>query len=352
MYARRRLAPQERLTGRSALGACAILYLLAVPASAQKTDVIILMNGNTLTCEIKLLDRGRLQASTDDLGTLNVEWDKVASVTATRLFRVETSSGLREFGQLASSQPGQLDVVTVDGPISVPLGEVVYLTPIGSRFWTRLDGSLDLGLSYTQSSGVAQLNFSTSATYRRPTFQLTGSASSYLTKQDEGDDTSRHTLGFQGVRPFGDQWLWLAQGGFERNQELGYDLRGTVSSGFGRFLVRSNRAVFVLGGGLSTNRELPTEGDSVQNLDGLLSLRQSYFTYDYPKTDITMSLDVYPGLSQWGRVRTQFDGKIKREIVRDFSVGFTIYDSYDSDPPSADARKNDVGFSLTIGWTF
>jgi len=51
-------------------------------------------------------------------------------------------------------------------------------------------------------------------------------------------------------------------------------------------------------------------------------------------------------------VRTQFDGKIKREIVRDFSVGFTIYDSYDSDPPSADARKNDVGFSLTIGWTF
>ena len=90
----------------------------------------------------------------------------------------------------------------------------------------------------------------------------------------------------------------------------------------------------------------------MQNLDGLLSVRQSYFTYDYPKTDISTSLDVYPGLSQWGRVRLQFDGKIKREIVHDFSVGFTIYDSYDSDPPTADARKNDVGLSLTIGWTF
>jgi hypothetical protein len=348
----RMLGPSAPLATRSTLGVCAILCLLAVPAFAQKTDVITLTNGNTLTCEIKLLDRGRLQASTDALGTVNVEWDEVASVTSTRTFRVETASGRREFGQLATSQPGQLDVVTVAGPLSMPLEDVVYITPIGSRFWTRLDGSLDLGLSYTQSSGVAQLNFSTSATYRRPTFQLTGSASSYFTKQEEADDTARHTVQFQGVRPFGDQWLWLAQGGFERNQELGYDLRGTVSSGFGRFLVRSNRAVFVLGGGLSTNRELPTEGESVQNLDGLLSLRQSYFTYDYPKTDISTSLDVYPGLSQWGRVRMQFDGKIKREIVHDFSVGFTIYDSYDSDPPTADARKNDVGLSLTIGWTF
>jgi hypothetical protein len=90
----------------------------------------------------------------------------------------------------------------------------------------------------------------------------------------------------------------------------------------------------------------------VQYLDALFSVRQSFFTYDYPKTDITMSLDVFPGLSQWGRVRAQFDGKLKREIVHDFTIGFTIYDSYDNRPPSADASKNDVGLSLTIGWTF
>jgi len=133
---------------------------------------------------------------------------------------------------------------------------------------------------------------------------------------------------------------------------LGYDLRGTIGSALGRFLVRTNRAVFGVGAGLSTSTELPTDGESVQYLDALLSMRQSFFTYDYPKTDITMALDVYPGLSQWGRVRAQFDGKIKREIVHDFSVGFTIYDSYDNRPPSADAVKNDVGLSLTIGWTF
>ncbi len=71
-----------------------------------------------------------------------------------------------------------------------------------------------------------------------------------------------------------------------------------------------------------------------------------------PKTNITLALDAYPGLSQWGRLRTEFNGSVKREIVHDFTLGFTIYDSYDNRPPTAEARKNDVGLSLTIGWTF
>ncbi len=352
MGARRRPAPQDRVTGGSALSACLMVCVLALPAWAQKTDVVTLVNGDTLTCEIKLLDRGRLQVSTDHLGTVNIEWDKVVAVTAARLFHIETSNGVRLLGQVATTGPGEFDVIAAEGTFPVDRDAVVYMTPIARGFWRRLDGSLDLGLSYTQSSGVAQLNFSTSATYRLPNFQLTGSATSYYTQQEEVEDTSRSAADLRAVRPFGQNYLWLAQGGVERNEELGYDLRGTVGSALGRFLVRSNRAVFGVGAGLSTSKELPLEGESVQYLDALLSMRQSFFTYDYPKTDITMALDVYPGLSQWGRVRAQFDGKIKREIVHDFSVGFTIYDSYDNRPPSADASKNDVGLSLTIGWTF
>ena len=77
MYARGMPAPQDRLTGGSALSACVMVCLLALPAWAQKTDIVTLVNGDTLTCEIKLLDRGRLQVSTDHLGTVNIEWDKV-----------------------------------------------------------------------------------------------------------------------------------------------------------------------------------------------------------------------------------------------------------------------------------
>jgi hypothetical protein len=268
------------------------------------------------------------------------------------MFQIETSNGVRLLGQLATSAPGQFEVIAAEGTFPMDRDTIVYIAPIARGFWRRLDGSLDFGLSYTQSSGVAQFNLGASATYRRPNFQLSGSATSYYTRQQDVEDTSRSAVDFRGVRPFGGQYLWFAQGGFERNEALGYDLRGTVGSGLGRFLVRSNRAVFGVGAGLSTSRELPTDGDSVQYLDALFSVRQSFFTYDYPKTDISMSLDVFPGLTQWGRVRAQFDGEFRREIVRDFTIGFTSYNGFGNGPPSADASKNDVGLSLTIGWTF
>jgi hypothetical protein len=337
---------------RAAVLSVGLVVLLCGPAWAQKTDVITLVNGDRLTCEITLLDKGRLQVKTDDLGTIYIEWDKVASVTATRSFHVETAGGLRLLGRLATTRPQHLDVVQETGPVAVQLLDVVYIYPIGRSFWRKLDGGLDLGFSYTQSSGIAQLNLDASAIYRRPSLQVTASASSYLTVDESGDDTSRHAIDLGGVRYFGRQSLWLLQGGFMRNQELGYDLRGTVSAGIGHFLARSNHSTFAVGGGLSTSREVPVEGDSTQEIEALFAVRQSYFTYDRPKTDIGLSADIYPSLSSWGRVRIEFDGHAKREIIRDFSIGFSMYDSFDSKPPTEGSRRNDVGLSLTIGWTF
>jgi hypothetical protein len=332
--------------------ALGVLTLAVVPAFAQKTDVVRLVNGDTLTCEIKLLDRGRLEVSTDHLGTVNIEWDKVTSVTSKRQFRVETGAGLRLLGHLATTTPGQLDVIQDTGTVTAAALDVVFIAPIEQRFWRQIDGAFNLGLSYTQSSGVAQLNFGASATHRRANAQWTASASSYLTVEDDGDDTSRHALDLGGVRYFRQRSLWLLQGGFMSNEELGYKLRGTISGGVGQFLVHSNRAIVAVGGGLSTSREVPVDGDSTQELEALIAARQSYFTYDTPKTNVTMGASLYPSLSRWGRVRLEFNGQFNREIVKDFTVGFTIYDSFDSDPPTEGARKNDVGLSLTIGWTF
>lgn len=321
-------------------------------ASAQKTDVVTLTNGDRLTCEVKLLERGRLQADTDNLSTVYIEWDTVASVKTSGTFQVETSTGLRLLGQLATTRNGALDVLTATGTITVDFREVVYIAPIGRSFWSKLDGSLDLGMSYTQSSGVAQVNLSSSATFRRPNLQLTLAGSSYFTHQQDADNTSRHTLQLTHTRSLLTQSLWMVLGGFESNPDLGYDLRSTVSAGLGHYFVRSNRAIFALGGGLSVNEELPVDGEAVENLDAFASMRQSYFTYDFPKTSLSLAADLYPSLSNWGRTRVEFNGSLKREIIRDFTVGVTAYDSYDSRPPTVDARKNDFGLTITVGWTF
>ena len=51
-------------------------------------------------------------------------------------------------------------------------------------------------------------------------------------------------------------------------------------------------------------------------------------------------------------MRTDTDLNLKREIFTDFTVGATLYDTYDSKPASEGARKHDLGITLSIGWVF
>ena len=53
--------------------------LLAMPAVAAKTDVIVLINGDHITGEVKDLSYGQLKFKTDHMGTIYIEWDKIVS---------------------------------------------------------------------------------------------------------------------------------------------------------------------------------------------------------------------------------------------------------------------------------
>ena len=58
----------------------AFLFTLTVPLFARdKTDRLIMKNGDSLTCEIKGLEAGILYVSIDYIdGTASVDWSKVA----------------------------------------------------------------------------------------------------------------------------------------------------------------------------------------------------------------------------------------------------------------------------------
>src|SRR5262245_54526827 len=71
------------------------------PAAAEKTDIVVLQNGDRFTGEVKGMAHGKLDYSTDDAGRISIEWDKVASLTSPHFFQVEVGSGIRYFGQLA-----------------------------------------------------------------------------------------------------------------------------------------------------------------------------------------------------------------------------------------------------------
>jgi hypothetical protein len=340
------------MSAREAVWASLLLLGLARGASAAKTDVVVLVNNDRLTGEVKSLSRNQLKLSTDNLGTVNIEWDKVTAVSTAGQFDIAMRDGRRMVGKLGPASPGQVGVVHADGSITaVTALDVVSFAPIRSRFFQRIDGSLDLGASYTQSSGVAQAYFDTDATYRQPSFSMGAQLSASLTRQPDSPDTARYSLnvGYTRFRP--NRWLVNVFTLVESNTDLGFDLRTTGAVSIGRYLVQSNRATMLVGGGGSVGRELPVGEDGVTNVDALVVFNASVFAYDYPKTNIDFAMLVFPGLNDPGRVRVNANGKLKRELLKDFFFAISAYDAFDNRPPSNGSR-NDVGFSLSLGWSF
>ena len=82
----------------------AVAMLGAPSARAERTDVIVLINGDSVTGEIKELDRGLLRYKTDSAGTLLVEWEDVVTLSSKDSFEVKTTSGGRFFGSLTASE--------------------------------------------------------------------------------------------------------------------------------------------------------------------------------------------------------------------------------------------------------
>ena len=332
----------------------ALATLLAVaPLEAQpRTDVITLSNGDRLTGDVERLDRGRVEFKTDDIGTIYLEWDKVSSMVSSSQFEIITTDGRRFLGTLGAQLTRQLLVTNALGELALPMNEVSAIRPIGGSFWQRLDGSLDLGFSYTKSSGVAQLNLNTTTIFRRPAFEarLTGSAT--LTREQDEENDDRGMLQTSLFRYRGQRWYIGAAGGVETNDSLGLILRTQAGGTTGIRWVNTNRAQLWAGAGLSVNNEQGEDTEPTQNIEAVANLRASYYTYDRPRTNIDFSFEYYPSLNDFGRQRIQLDAAFKREVWKDFFISLTVFDSFDSRPPNPESNTNDVGVVLSFGWTY
>jgi hypothetical protein len=334
--------------------AVAVVLLPGATAYAQgRTDVVMLANGDRITGEIVQLERGRLEFKTDDAGTLYLEWDKISSLVATRRVEVLTTDGRRFLGSLGRASQRSIAVVTSGGEVSLQMSEVTLITPIGTSFWRQLDGSIDAGFSYTRSSGVAQLNVNSDTVYRKLASRTRLTASLTQTKKD--DDSGRDDrayLEMSYLRYPGARWFILTAGRFETNESLGLTLRSQIGAAAGPRLINTNRAQLVLGAGLAFNQERGVDVEPTGNVEAFFTFGTSFYTYDRPKTNVDVSVQYYPSLSDVGRQRVQLDAGAKREFWKDLFVALNQYNTYDNRPPNPTADTNDVGIVLSIGWTY
>jgi hypothetical protein len=328
---------------------------LAAPASSAGTDTVTLANGDHLTGEVKGLERGRLRFKTDSLDTVFIEWEDVVRLMSSEVFEVELDSGLKHFGALGSGDPevSELVVTGADGEAVLPLASIVRITPIEHGFWQRQDGSLSLGLSVAKASDSRQFNVDFDSSSRSPKWLRTLNVASNITSQEGVEDLSRSSVSFYLIRYLEERKLLLAFGQLQENEELALELRTLAGVAYGRYLKQTSHSELALYGGLAANREdFGDPGGPNSELEAVGALELSVFTFDTPETQLDLHLFVYPGLTDSGRGRAELEVSLRRELVEDFFLTLSAYDSYDSEPPVEGLEKNDWWLVTGLGWSW
>lgn len=331
------------------------LFLLsASSAHAKKTDVVVLRNGDSITGEIKKLELGKLKYSTDDMGTIYIEWDKVARIRSKDRFEVRLKTGLRYVGHIEHApEPGQMVVVAAADTTTLGIPWVVAITPLNLGFWSRLKLDLDLGFSYKKANKDVQLTFSSSASYRMERYLAKIDGTSALSDREDVNKSTWNSLGLQLIRFVGRKWLIMALADAEQNEELDLDLRYTVGGAWGYFLIRTNRILLVPYGGVVAGGEDYGGSESIEyNTEALTGLMLEVFQYDEPEINISVSSAAYFGLPDFDRTRISLKSQLSIELIADLFWKLTFYDDYNSEASGATEVKNDFRLTTSIGWSY
>src|SRR5215469_8371179 len=125
---------------------CALIFFALPLFAREKTDVVIMRNGDRITCEIKGLRSNTLYISVDYiLSTLSVDWSKVDHVQSKQLFLVRTQDGTVYTGALSTPETlgrrtAQIEVF--ESPrekVTLEREQVVFVNETSSNFWQRLN---------------------------------------------------------------------------------------------------------------------------------------------------------------------------------------------------------------------
>jgi len=332
-----------------------ILVWCAAPATAhEKTDVVVLKNGDRLTGEIKSVAQEALVLDTDAAGTIKLEWTHIASVTSTFTYEVETTTGERYFGSLAAPEgPGELLIVGDDGRNAIPLDEVFGMSPIGRGFWKRLNGNVNFGFSYTQSNQAVQYSLSAATHYQNRKFLGFGQLNSIFNNQEGVDSTRQQNLSFRLTRSLKKVSGVYGVLQLQSNPDQGFNLRSVVGGGYDRFLVHRQDGYFIVNAGLVYDREQIVGSPEVDNsAEVTVGLQFANFSLDNPSRTITIAFDTFTNVTDTPRFRAQLNFSLTWQIVNNFNLGITLLDSYDTRPPTAEAETNDMSLSLSIGYSY
>jgi hypothetical protein len=339
-----------------------VIMLVAWPLTArEKTDVLVMKNGDRLTCEIKSLSADVLYISLDyALGTVSINWFEVDHLESNQLFVVKTQDGEVYSGTLSmpkreSARPASIEVINEPGEkLELERDQIAKMDQSFENWWHRFNGSIGLGAIYNKGNQSTQYELSTDVNYPRERWSASAAYNSTLSSNKGASASSRNQIDVsaQHLLPW-NNWYYTGFAGFLQSSEQGINLQSTLGGGVGRYLKNTNHTSISVAGGLAFQRInyqqniLVAPGQNVAS--GWVSTQAKLFQFD--RTNLTVVASLLPALSDPGRVHFNLNTSYYIKIWGDFRFNITFYGSWDSHPPPGFAGS-DYGTSTGLNWTF
>lgn len=331
-----------------------LLGFFLAPAMAEKTDVVVLVNGNAVTGEVKSLEFGVLRYSTDSMGTVSIDWEDIVSVSSQQFQQVELPDGTRYYGQLVpTSDPHVVRIVTAIDEYVVEASQIVRITPIESNasFVERLDGSFSFGIQTQKASGITTSNLAGDVSYRKRKYLLGLRFSSAVTDQDTEPTSARQSVSINYQRFRGHRWFtdWFT--GAERNDELGIAVRTSAGGALGRYAIQTNKDQLSLSAGIQGAwTEYTGDSERAQDAEGKVEIRYQHRNVS-PETSFRITATYFPLLEDLSQYRAESDMSLRREVWNDFFLELSIGYSYLSDPQDG-AENADYTATTSFGYSW
>ncbi len=340
----------------------ALIFVLAVPSAArERTDVLVMSNGDRMTCEIKGLDGGVLYVSFDYIdGTIPLDWSKVLLLESTQPFVVKTADGSAYTGTLRTRETGlgrPVKIVVVNNGNEETVIErprIVQMLVTSENFWQRFNGEISFGAIYAKGNQSTQYSLGSKVEYVRERWRAGASLDSSLSSSSGTTASTRNALRIsaQHLLPW-NHWYYSGLGGFLQSSEQKIDLLSTFGFGVGRYLINTNSTtISVLGGVAWQNTNYQTSMVQLGNQNTAAALiYMDARLFKFSRTNLDVTATVLPAISDPGRVHFNTQDYYYVKLFKNLKWNLSFYGNWDTRPPLG-FSGSDYGTSLGISWTF
>jgi hypothetical protein len=339
------------------------ILLLAAPLFArEKTDVLVMKNGDHLTCEIKGLDSGVLYVSLDYiLGTSSLQWSKVAYLQSKQLFIVKTLDGSVYTGTLGTAEteekrPVKIEVIDDDQNAAVlPRTDIVKMGETSDKFWQRFNGNINSGIIFSKGNNATQYTLGSQIEYLRERWSAEAGYNSSLSDSNGSSSAAtRNQVNFSGMRLLRwNNYFYTGLGSFLQSSEQDIRLQTNLGGGIGRYFKNTNHASIAVIGGMAWQSTDYKQGDTpvpTQNVAAALVATEVKLFW-FNKTNLDVTATAFPALSEPGRIYFNTNAAYYIKITGDLSWNISFYGNWDNQPP-AHLSGSDYGSSSGLTYSF